>query len=119
MRSSQPTSCYPQKGGIAAWPAQKALLFTNDASFDPKTHAPPRGDAGRVNITLRLSTDDGRTWPGKKLISHPGGYTDVVLHTAEGKDWAAVVFAEEPIEGDCMIKLAIVDPHELLPPPAR
>ena len=43
------------KGGIAAWPAQKALLFTNDASWDPKTHAP----AGRVNITLRVSTDDG------------------------------------------------------------
>ena len=43
------------KGGIAAWPAQKALLFSNDASWDPKTHAP----AGRVNITLRVSTDDG------------------------------------------------------------
>ena len=33
------------KGGIAAWPAKQALLFTNAAT----TH-------GRVNITLRVST---------------------------------------------------------------
>ena len=35
------------KGGIAAWPAKKALLFTNDAT----TH-------GRVNVTLRVSTGE-------------------------------------------------------------
>jgi len=52
----------------------------------------------------------GRTWPGKKLISGPGGYTDVVLHTAGGKDWAAVVFEYDT----CTIKVGIVDPHELL-----
>ena len=38
------------KGGIAAWPAKKALLFTNDATTK-----------GRVNVTLRVSTDDGLT----------------------------------------------------------
>ena len=34
----------------------------------------------------------------------------MVLHTAGGKDWAAVVFEYDT----CTIKVGIVDPHELL-----
>jgi hypothetical protein len=98
------------KGGTCAWPAEKALLVTNVDSTSK-----------RVNVTLRASFDDGATWPHSMLISGPGGYSDVVLHTAEGagaagvggggvggskgKDYAAVVFEYDT----CEIKLAVVD----------
>jgi hypothetical protein len=93
------------KGGIAAWPAKKALLFTNAAT----TH-------GRVNITLRVSLDDGANWPIKKLISGPGGYSDVQLATLHGKDSACVVFEYDT----CTIKVGCVDGDDLVPgPPVR
>ena len=40
------------KGGIAAWPKHKALLFTNNAESTVGM---------RVNITLRASFDDGKS----------------------------------------------------------
>jgi sialidase-1 len=88
------------KGGIASWPAKKALLFTNPAT----TH-------GRVNITLRVSTDDGETWPVEKRISGPGGYSDVQLATLHGKDSACVVFEYDT----CTIKVGCIDGASLLP----
>jgi|EP01046_Picozoa_sp_COSAG06_P066486 hypothetical protein len=42
------------KGGITAWPKRKALLFTNNADSVVGM---------RLNITLRASFDDGKTWP--------------------------------------------------------
>ena len=88
------------KGGIAAWPAKKALLFTNAATT-----------VGRVNITLRVSLDDGATWPTEKLISGPGGYSDVQLATLNGRDSACVVFEYDT----CTIKVGCVDGVDLLP----
>lgn len=85
------------KGGIAAWPKHKALLFTNNAESTVGM---------RLNITLRASFDDGKIWPTKLPIGTrlaalpnatnglkgPGGYSDVVLHEYDQKDWAAVIF---------------------------
>lgn len=42
--------------GIVAWPKKQALLFSNAAST-----------TGRVNITLKLSEDDGATWPHSQV----------------------------------------------------
>lgn len=42
--------------GIVAWPRQQALLFTNAATT-----------TGRVNITLKMSLDDGQTWPHSQV----------------------------------------------------
>ena len=107
------------KGGTCAWPRQKALLFTNNAESIV---------GARVNITLRASFDDGRTWPthipiGPRLaavpnatnsLKGPGGYSDVVMHEYEGKEWAAVVYEFSDPFG-CSIKLAVADPDLLLP----
>ena len=90
------------KGGIAAWPSRKALLFVNAATT-----------SARVNITVRVSQDDGKTWPVEKLISGPGGYSDVQLATFEGKESACVVFEYDT----CTIKVGCVDGDALLPAP--
>ena len=92
------------KGGIAAWPSKKALLFVNAAT----TH-------GRVNITLRVSLDDGRSWPVRRLISGPGGYSDVQLATLNGRESACVVFEYNT----CTIKVGCIDGDHLLPPDER
>ena len=90
------------KGGIAAWPARRALLFVNDATR-----------SGRVNVTLRVSTDDGQSWPVTKLISGPGGYTDVQLATSkDGVDHACVVFEY----GGCEIRVSCIPGDHLLGP---
>lgn len=107
------------KGGTCAWPQHKALLFTNNAES---------AVGYRVNITLRASFDDGKTWPTKVPIGArlstlpnatndlkgPGGYSDVVMHKYLGKSWAAVVYEFSDPYG-CSIKLAMVDPDLLLP----
>ena len=52
------------------FPGQRrsCLIFSNPAS-----------EKGRVNMTLRLSYDDGKTWPYQKVV-HPGpsAYSDLV-----------------------------------------
>lgn len=86
------------KGGIAAWPAGKALFFVNDAT----THA-------RDNITLRVSTDDGDTWSNGTLVSVPGGYTDVTMldkSATNAKDMVVVVYESDT----CTIRVAVLDP---------
>lgn len=47
------------------------------------------------------------------FLAPAGGYSDVVLHQHEGKDWAAVIF-EYSNPSSCRIKLAMVDPNGLL-----
>ena len=99
----QPAPLLPDpgcKGGIAAWPSKKSLLFVNAAT----THA-------RVNITLRVSPDDGRSWPVQRLISGPGGYSDVQLATLKGKESVCVVFEYD----SCTIKVGCIDGEDLLP----
>lgn len=52
------------------------ILFVN-----PPNASSGRYDAGkRVNITMRLSTDDGATWPvSRSLYAGPSGYSDTAV----------------------------------------
>lgn len=56
------------------------LLFANPvAGLDPKTiqDSDPRG---RFNITVRMSYDEGKTWPVAKLIRRgPGAYSSMTI----------------------------------------
>jgi sialidase-1 len=99
------------KGGIVGWPDNKALLFTNDATT-----------TSRVNITLRVSYDDGNQWSKGLLVSHTGGYTDLQLtKNADGKSMIVIIY-ESTVRNkfgsdSCVINIAHVDPNELPPPP--
>ena len=58
----------PCQAGFIRWPGAEAparLLFSN-----PDT-GPSRGEGARIRMTVRLSEDDGRTWPCARLI-HAG-----------------------------------------------
>lgn len=50
------------------WLRPTALISANSASA-----------SARVNVTVRISTDGGTTWPGYQLISPAGGYTTVQM----------------------------------------
>jgi sialidase-1 len=54
------------------WPGHDGLgiiLFSNPAS-----------QQGRVNLTVRASTDDGRTWPAKTVLhAGPSAYSDLAI----------------------------------------
>lgn len=55
----------PCQAGFIRWPGEEAparLLFSN-----PDT-GPSRGEGARIRMTVRLSEDDGRTWPYARLI---------------------------------------------------
>ncbi len=56
----------------------EALVFANPDSTEPRDPANPLGGWKRQNLTVRLSEDDGRTWPHKRVIE-PGvsGYSDL------------------------------------------
>ena len=118
------------KGGIAAWPERKALVEVNAAT----TH-------GRVNVTLRVSRDDGATWPYARMVSAPGvtaGYSDVAMvskrngtaaaaaaaaataaagagagATSSSSVMAAVLFEHQPA-GKCSIRVGLVDPGDVV-----
>ena len=64
-----------------------------------------------IHYMEQVSTDDGATWPVEKLISGPGGYSDVQLATLKGKDSACVVYEYDT----CTIKVGCVDGADLLP----
>ncbi len=52
------------------------LLFTNPKA-DYRT---PKHPYGRVNLAIRVSEDQGKTWPISRTIwPHPGSYTDIVV----------------------------------------
>ncbi|MDO8538977.1 MAG: sialidase family protein [Opitutaceae bacterium] len=61
--------------GLARWPAREAdkpvrILFSNPAS----------GTRERRNLTVRLSEDDGRTWPvSRSLEPGPSAYSDLAV----------------------------------------
>jgi sialidase-1 len=61
------------------------IVFANPDSSEPREAARPEGNFKRQNVTVRLSEDDGRTWPVKRVIE-PGisGYTDLASG-ADGK----------------------------------
>lgn len=59
------------------------LYFVNPDSLTD-TYAPPGLAAPRVNLTLRASFDEGRTWPAAAVIdAGPTGYADLA-ETADG-----------------------------------
>ena len=73
--------------------AENIILFTNPDSED--TPAPGGGTKGlRRNITVRVSTDEGKTWPVKRVLE-PGvaGYSDIAV----GRDKTIFDIYETPL----------------------
>lgn len=54
------------------------LLFANPDSTEPRSPENPEGNWKRQNLSIRISEDDGETWPHKRVIE-PGvsGYSDL------------------------------------------
>ena len=52
------------------------ILFLNPAVFDPVQ----QGSPNRHHLTVRLSYDDGKTWPVAKCLREgPAGYSDMIV----------------------------------------
>lgn len=55
-----------------------ALVFANPNSTEPRSPDNPLGGWKRQNLTVRLSADDGITWPFQRVIEPgPSGYSDL------------------------------------------
>ena len=55
-----------------------ALLFANPDSTEPRDPENPLGSWKRKNLSIRLSEDDGTTWPYKRVIEpRVSGYSDL------------------------------------------
>ncbi len=69
-----------------------SLLFANPDSTEPRSPENPLGSWKRQNLSVRLSEDDGMTWPYKRVIQ-PGvsGYSDL----AAGPDGAVYCVYED------------------------
>ena len=82
------------RGGLARWGAGKGLVTANCADQS-------RGDGQRVNTTVRISLDNGNTWPHSVLIDTLGGYVTVEMISEDligvlydkGADCGPVAFA--------------------------
>ena len=59
------------KGGVTRWESGRALVLSHSDSC-----------TGRVNETVRLSTDNGRTFPFAQLIDPASGYSTVQMCAA-------------------------------------
>ena len=63
------------------------LLFSNPANF-PADRAkvitwPGDRGLGRIRMTVRLSYDDGKTWPASRLVNEgPSGYSSLAVSTS-------------------------------------
>jgi hypothetical protein len=82
-----------------SWPgkeSQSIIFFSNPAS-----------NKGRVNMTLRASFDEGRTWPAKKVLhTGPSAYSDLAVlrngeiaclyEAGEAHPYQSIVFASLP-----------------------
>lgn len=86
----------PQKGGVTRWLGGQALVFANAGTCH-----------GRVDTTVRLSLDNGKTWPHAQLLDTEGGYT-----TPQMLDDGHIGVMYE--KGGCSISLAKVDPAQIL-----
>ena len=85
------------KGGICRYKKKRALLFTNTATDINQS---------RVNVTLRISYDNGNHWSDGILISYWGGYSDVeTIIDSSGKSKAAVIYENNT----CAININLVD----------
>lgn len=62
--------------------AARALLFSNPHSLalDSNGKEKPGGRGKRVNLSIKLSQDDGKTWPfSKTLDAGPSAYSDLAV----------------------------------------
>ena len=58
--------------------SRNRVLFANPDSNEPRDPERPEGNYKRQNVTVRLSYDEGRTWPVKKSIERGvSGYSDL------------------------------------------
>ena len=58
--------------------SRNRVLFANPDSNEPRDPERPEGNHKRQNVTVRLSYDEGRTWPVKKSIERGvSGYSDL------------------------------------------
>ncbi len=68
---------------VIAYPKQPGmLLFSNPHSlaFDSAGTEIPAGRGKRQNLTIKLSRDDGATWPvSKTLEAGPSAYSDLAV----------------------------------------
>jgi sialidase-1 len=56
------------------------ILFANPHSTEPRDPSNPAGSHKRQNVTVKLSYDEGRTWPVAKAIEPgPSGYSDLAV----------------------------------------
>ena len=65
---------YPQSPGT--------LLFSNPhtVALDKKKHEIPAGRGLRRNLSIKLSHDDGKTWPiNRTLEAGPSAYSDLAV----------------------------------------
>ena len=54
------------------------ILFANPDSTEPRDPEHPEGSYKRQNVTVKLSYDEGQTWPVKKSLDPGvGGYSDL------------------------------------------
>jgi sialidase-1 len=84
------------KGGVCRYNEKNALLFTNTATSI---------NEARVNVTLRISYDNGVNWDRVRVVSYWGGYSDVQTVAVDGKTMAAVIYENNT----CAINLNIVE----------
>jgi sialidase-1 len=56
------------------------ILFANPDSSEPRDPARPEGNYKRQNVSVKLSYDEGETWPVNKVVE-PGtsGYSDLAV----------------------------------------
>jgi len=56
------------------------ILFANPHSSEPRDPAHPEGNHKRQNVSVKLSYDEGQTWPVNKVVE-PGtsGYSDLAV----------------------------------------
>ena len=101
------------KGGIARVDSLGALVQVNSRSL------PPEGPATRVNQTVYLSLDNGKTWPQQHsvTVSADSGYATPVVIERQGE--RPIIVDLFDTHSDCSVKVARVDPTALLsePPP--
>jgi sialidase-1 len=68
---------------IAAYPARPGtLLFSNPhtVALDASGKEAPGGKGKRENLSIKVSRDDGRTWPvNKTLDPGPSAYSDLAV----------------------------------------
>ena len=84
------------KGGVTRWEEGRALVFANAGTC-----------TGRIDTTVRLSLDNGKTWPHSQLLDTEGGYTTPAMLNGSV---IGVVYEK----GGCSISIAIVDAKAII-----